>query len=74
MYEGDKNAEISKGKAVTIAFNALQQLFWPHLCGENPLNSVVSTTTTHREPKKILDGTGTRVKARMADKCAIKIV
>ena len=27
VYEGDKNAEISKRKAVTIAFNALQQLF-----------------------------------------------
>ena len=39
-----------------------------------PLNSVVSTTTTHREPKKIPDGTGTRVKAGMADKCAIKMV
>ena len=36
MYEGDKNAEISKIKAVTTAFNALQQLFWPHVCGEDP--------------------------------------
>ena len=37
VYEGDKNAEISKGKTVTTAaFNALQQLFWPHLCGEDP--------------------------------------
>ena len=39
-----------------------------------PLNSVVSTTKTHREPKKIPDGTGTRVKAGMTDKCAIKMV
>ena len=36
VYEGDKNAEISKRKAVTIAFNALQQLLWPHLCREDP--------------------------------------
>ena len=39
-----------------------------------PLNSVVSTTTTLREPRKIPDGIGTRVKAGMADKCAIKMV
>ena len=39
-----------------------------------PLNNVVSTTTTHRESRKIPDGTGTRVKAGMADKCAIKMV
>ena len=26
----DKNMEISKGKAATIALNALQQLSWPH--------------------------------------------
>ena len=36
MYEEDKNAEISKRKAVTTAFNALQQLFWPYLYGEDP--------------------------------------
>ena len=62
MYEGDKNAKISKRKAITIAFNALQQLFWPHLCGEDPLNSVVSTTTAHRELEKMPDVTCTRVK------------
>ena len=73
MYEGDKNAEISKEKAVTTSFNALQQLFWLHLYGEDPLNSVVSTTTTHREPRKIFDGTGTQVKAEIVDKCAIKM-
>ena len=39
-----------------------------------PLNSVVSTTTTHRELRKILDGTGTQVKAGMADKCVIKMI
>ena len=36
MYEEDENIEISKKKAATIALNALQQLFWPHLCGEDP--------------------------------------
>ena len=36
MYEEDRNEEISKRKAVTTALNALQQLFWSHLCGEDP--------------------------------------
>ena len=36
MYVDDKNAEISKKKVVTTAFNALQQIFWSHLCGEDP--------------------------------------
>ena len=31
----DKNTEISKGKTATTALNALQQLFLPHLCGED---------------------------------------
>ena len=26
------------------AFNALQQLFWPHLCGEDPQNFNFSLT------------------------------
>ena len=29
------NTEISKGKAATTALNALQQLSWPYLCGED---------------------------------------
>ena len=62
MYEENKNAEISKRKTVTIALNALQQLFLLHLCGEDPLNSAISTTTVHREPEKMSDGTCTRVK------------
>ena len=32
----NKNTEISKRKAATTALNALQQLFWSHLCGEDP--------------------------------------
>ena len=36
MYEEDKNTEISKRKAATTALNALQQLFWSYLCGEDP--------------------------------------
>ena len=35
-YEEDKNTEIFKRKVATIALNTLQQLFWPHLCGEDP--------------------------------------
>ena len=36
MFGDDKNEEISKGKAATTVLNALQQLFWLHLCGEDP--------------------------------------
>ena len=36
MYEEDKNVEISKRKATTTVLNALQQLFWLYLCGEDP--------------------------------------
>ena len=73
MYKGDKNVEISKGKAVTTAFNSLAT-FLATFMWRKPLNSVISTITTHREPMKILDGTGTRVKAGMTNKCAIKMV
>ena len=34
MQEGRKPENI-KGKATTTALNALQLLFWPHLCGED---------------------------------------
>ena len=73
MYKGDKNAEISKGKTVTTAFNSLAT-FLATFMWKRPLNSVVSTITTHREPMKIPNGTGTRVKAGMANKCAIKMI
>ena len=71
MYEGDKNAEIYKGKLLPphSIHCILAAFMW-----RRPLNSVVSTTTTHRKPRKIPDGTGTRVKVGMADKCAIKMV
>ena len=72
MYEGDKNAEISKGKVVTTAFNTLAT-FLATFMWRRPLNSVVSTTTTHREARKIPDGTSTQVKAGIVDKCAIKM-
>ena len=36
MYEEDKNIEIFKRKAITTALNAMHQLFWPHLYGEDP--------------------------------------
>ena len=40
---------------------------------EKTPDSVVSTTTTHREPRKIPDGTSTQVKAGIINKCAIKM-
>ena len=39
-----------------------------------PLNSIVLATTTHRMPKRVSDGTDTRVGAQMINKCRIKIV
>ena len=56
MYKGDKNAEISKGKVVTTAFNSLAT-FLATFMWRRPLNSVVSTTTAHRESEKMPDGT-----------------
>ena len=40
---------------------------------EKTPDNVVSTTTTHREPRKITDRTGTQVKAGIVDKCVIKM-
>ena len=34
IQEGRESKNI-KGKAAVTALNALQLLFWPHLCGEN---------------------------------------
>ena len=41
---------------------------------KRPLNSVVLATTTCRKPKRVSDGTDTRVGAQMINKCRIKIV
>ena len=38
-----------------------------------PLNSIVLATTTHRKPKWVPDGTGTKVRAQMINKCGIKM-
>ena len=38
------------------------------------LNNVVLATTTHRNPKKVSDGTGNQVMAQMTNKCMIKMV
>ena len=38
-----------------------------------PLNSAVLTTTTHRKPERVSDGTDTQVKAQMINKCRIKM-
>ena len=63
MYEEDKNTEIYKRKAATTALNALQQLFLTAFMWRRPLNNAFSTTTIHGEPKKMPDGTYTRVGA-----------
>ena len=39
-----------------------------------PLNSATLATTTHREPKRVSNGTGTQVEARMINKCRMKMV
>ena len=39
-----------------------------------PLNSVALTTTTHRKPKRVSNGTSTQVRAQMINKWRIKMV
>ena len=39
-----------------------------------PLNSTTLATTIHKKPKSVSDGTGTQVRARMINKCRIKMV
>ena len=39
-----------------------------------PLSSVALATTTHRKPERVSDGTGTKVRAQMINKCRIKMV
>ena len=36
-----------------------------------PLNSAVLTTTTHRKPERVSDGTDTQVMTQMINKCRI---
>ena len=38
------------------------------------LNSAALTTTTHRKPKRVSDGTDTQVRAQMINKCRIRMV
>ena len=38
-----------------------------------PLNNAVFTTTAHKKPKRVSDGTGTQVRAQMINKCRIKM-
>ena len=38
------------------------------------LNNIALVTTTHRRPKRVSDGTDTRVGAQMTNKCRIKMV
>ena len=39
-----------------------------------PLNSTTSANATHREPKRVSDGTNTQVRAQIINKCRIKMV
>ena len=39
-----------------------------------PLNSAVLATTTHRKSEKVSDGIGTQVRAKIINKCRIKMV
>ena len=39
-----------------------------------PLNNVALATTTHRKSERVSDGTGTKVKAQITNKCWIKMV
>ena len=48
--------------------------FLAALMWRKPLNNVVLTTTIHRKPGKVSDGTSTQVKAQMIDKCRIKMI
>ena len=38
------------------------------------LNSAALTTTTHRKPKRVSDGTSTQIRAQVINKCRIKMV
>ena len=51
------------------ATNFLATFLW-----KRPLNSAALTTTIHRKPERVSDGTGTQVVALMINKCMIKIV
>ena len=38
-----------------------------------PLNSAVLTTTIHKKPKRVSDGTDTHVRTQMINKCRVKM-
>ena len=49
--------------------NFLATFMW-----RSPLNSAVLTTTTHRRPERVSNGTSTQMVAQMINKCRNKIV
>ena len=51
------------------AVNFLAAFMW-----RRPLNNTVLTTTTHKRPERVSDGTNTQVVVQMIDKCRIKII
>ena len=52
-----------------LAANFLAAFMW-----RRPLNSAALTTTTHRKPERVSNGTSTQVVSQMTNKCRIKIV
>ena len=42
--------------------------FFASFMWRRPLNSAALTTTTHKNPKKVFDGTGTQIRAQMTNK------
>ena len=39
-----------------------------------PLNSAASATITHKKSEKVSNGTGTKVRAQMINKCRMKMI
>ena len=52
-----------------IAVTFLAAFMW-----RRPLNNVTLATTTHRKSKRMSNGTGTQVRARMINRCKMKMV
>ena len=73
IWEGRKPKNIY-GKAATTALNALQLLFWPHLCKEDPWTVLSWLSPLTGSQKRVSDGTDTQVRGQMINKCRIKMI
>ena len=65
---------MTEGMVAATTFNASHQTFRLHLCGEDPLNSAVLATATHKGFGKVFDGTSTQVVAWTINKWRVKII